>query len=89
MKVHFNKYHPKYDLWVELTDRERVAEIGKYSKAYVLESVALGNVWMVLGDNVVRKNNKYETAAVSAADDVEGFYQSAKATVEDLMKGQI
>lgn len=34
MKVHFNKYHPKYDLWVELTDRERVAEIGKYSKAY-------------------------------------------------------
>jgi len=34
VKVHFNRFHPKYDMWVDLNDREHVAEIGKHSKAY-------------------------------------------------------
>jgi hypothetical protein len=36
VKVHFNKFHPKYDAWVDLNNKDRVAEIGKYSKAFGL-----------------------------------------------------
>lgn len=34
MRVHFAKYHPKYDMWVDITDKDRVAEVGKHSKGY-------------------------------------------------------
>lgn len=34
VRVHFEKYHPKYDCWVDLKDKSRVSEIGKHSKAF-------------------------------------------------------
>ncbi len=32
--IHYQGYHKKYDEWVDVEDRERVAEVGTYSKAY-------------------------------------------------------
>lgn len=34
VKVHFNNFHSKYDMWVDLNDKTRVAEIGKHSKGF-------------------------------------------------------
>ena len=33
-KVHFFNYHAKYDIWVDLNNREQVAPVGTHSKAH-------------------------------------------------------
>jgi hypothetical protein len=43
----------------------------------------------VTSEALVAELNKYQTTAVSAADDVEELYRTAKAMVEDLIKSQI
>lgn len=34
IKVHFVNFHAKFDIWVDLDNKDQVAAIGTYSKGY-------------------------------------------------------